>query len=407
LKRFRYVAVDKKGKNVKEYIYGNSKQDAHAAIEARELYPISIEEARESKIKFQGINLSFGRVKEEELIVFTEQLSTLVSAGLTITDALSGLSEQIENKTFKKIIDSIRNEIEHGASLSGAFKKYGKMLPPIYVSLLAVGEATGALDKVLKGIANYLERDLEIRRKIGSAFAYPKFVVMVVLAVVVFLVTVILPKFVSMYTQTGEALPTPTKILLQVSYFLRFKWEFLVGAFLILFVLYKVYYATSKGKLIIDRYKLTIPVFGKISKLGSLSRFLHSFALILGSGINIVDTISIAANVTGNAYIIQELSTIRESIKQGRSTAESMHNRSFFPKIMVQMFAVGERSGSLDTMANKLGELWDRDLDNTISNMAAKIEPTLMVVLGVIVGFIAIAMYLPMFSMPTLLKKTF
>ncbi|MGB9695544.1 MAG: type II secretion system F family protein, partial [Caldisericaceae bacterium] len=282
----------------------------------------------------------------------------------------------------------------------------GRVFPPIYVSLLSVGEATGALDKVLKGIASYLERDLEIRRKISSAFAYPKFVVTVVLGVVIFLLTAILPRFVSMYSQTGEALPTPTVIVLQISDFIRFKWMFIVGAMVILYSAYRIYYSTRNGRIVIDKYKLVIPTFGRISKLASLSRFLHSFALISASGINIIDTISIAANVTGNAYIIQQLTKVNELIKQGHSTAEAMRESEAFPKLMVQMFAIGERSGSVDSMANKLGELWDRDLDNTINNLAAKIEPTLIVVLGVIVGFIAVAMYLPMFSMPALFKKT-
>ena len=407
MKHFRYVAIDKKGKSVKGFIDALNKQEVHASLERIGLYPVSIEEASVSKLNLRGFNLSFGRIREEELIIFTEQLATLVASGLSITEALQGLSEQIENKFFQSIITGIKIDIEKGTSLSNAFKKYRKVFPEIYISLLSVGEATGTLDKVLRGVANYLERDIDIRRKINSAFAYPKFVVTVVISVVIFLLGFILPKFVSIYTQAGEVLPTPTRILLQVSNFLKHRWELLVIAVVLIYIAYRIFYSTKFGRLLIDGYKLKIPVFGKISKFGALSRFLHSCALVLGSGINVVEAIEIASKVSGNAYIISELKTVQEEIGKGSNISAAMRERKFFPRIMVQMVSVGERSGSLDNVLEKLGILWDRDLDHAIKNLAAKIEPTLIIILGVIVGFIGLAMYLPMFSLPATYKKTF
>ena len=407
LKHFRYVAIDKKGRTVKGETDALSNQEVHAMLEGSGIYPISIEEASIPRLNLAKLNFSFGRVKQEELIIFTEQFATLISSGLSIVDSLDGLAEQTENKTLKKVILNIRADIERGISLSNAFKKYNRIFPEIYVNLLAVGEATGSnLDKVLRSIAGYLERDLSVRRKISSAFAYPRFVIIVVIAVVIFLVSFILPQFVSIYTQAGEELPAPTKILLSISDFIRNKYLILIILAVLIYAGYRIFYSTKAGKLFIDRHKLNVPVFGKINKMGVLSRFLHSFALVIGSGINVVEAIEVSSKVSGNAYLVKELEEVKSAIIGGESLSAAVKERKFFPGIMSQMVSVGERSGSLDSMLEKLADLWDKDIDYMINTLSARIEPTLIIILAFVVGFVALAMYLPMFSLPTTYQKT-
>jgi len=406
LKHFRYVAIDKKGRTVKGETDALSNQEVHAMLEGSGIYPISIEEASIPRLNLAKLNFSFGRVKQEELIIFTEQFATLISSGLSIVDSLDGLAEQTENKTLKKVILNIRADIERGISLSNAFKKYNRIFPEIYVNLLAVGEATGNLDKVLRSIAGYLERDLSVRRKISSAFAYPRFVIIVVIAVVIFLVSFILPQFVSIYTQAGEELPAPTKILLSISDFIRNKYLILIILAVLIYAGYRIFYSTKAGKLFIDRHKLNVPVFGKINKMGVLSRFLHSFALVIGSGINVVEAIEVSSKVSGNAYLVKELEEVKSAIIGGESLSAAVKERKFFPGIMSQMVSVGERSCSLDSMLEKLADLWDKDIDYMINTLSARIEPTLIIILAFVVGFVALAMYLPMFSLPTTYQKT-
>ncbi|BAL81438.1 type II secretion system F family protein [Caldisericum exile] len=404
MSEFRYIAVDKNGKTVKGQINASSKNEVHAILERKGLYPLEIKEFRASKIK---LNLSFGvsKVNDEALILFTSELATLIQSGLTIVDALQGLYDQEENPTLKKIIMDIKENIEGGTSISNAFKKYPSVFSSIYTSLLTVGEATGRLDKVLFGIYQYLERDLDIRRKISSAFAYPKFVVIVVTGVVIFMLSVVLPRFTAMFTAAGANLPTPTRILLSVSNFIRFKWYIIVAVIVMFYAIYRIIYSTKKGRLAIDLLKLKIPLFGRINKFGSLSRFVRSLALISGSGYNILDGLMIASSVANNAYIIKEIEEVAKDIRSGESFSESLTHRSFFPRVMVQMVSVGERSGLLDSSLERLADLWDRSLDYTLRNLASKIEPALIVILGVIVGFIALAMYLPMFTLPSLINK--
>ncbi|MGB9770196.1 MULTISPECIES: type II secretion system F family protein [Caldisericum] len=404
MSEFKYVAVDKTGKTVKGIISASNKNEVHTILEKKGLYPLEIVERKIPKIK---LNLQFisRRIKDDELILFTSELATLLQSGLTIVDALQGLYEQEENPYLRKIILQIKEDIESGTSISNAFKKYPRVFSPIYISLLSVGEATGRLDKVLDGLYQYLDRDLESRRKISSAFAYPKFVVFVVTLVVVFMLSFVLPRFVSMFASSGAKLPTPTRILLNVSNFVRLKWYILVAIVVVVYLIYRIIYSTPKGRILIDQLKLKIPLFGRISKLGSLSRFVRSLALISGSGYNILEGLLIASNTSDNAYIINEIKNIVNDIQSGESLSESLSHRSFFPKVMVQMVSVGERSGLLDTSLTRLADLWDKSIDFTLKNLASKIEPTLILILGVIVGFIALAMYLPMFTLPSLINK--
>lgn len=402
---FIYIAKNKQGKNIKGTIEAATLKEAHTLLETQGIYPISVRKAKR-KIRVHHIPTFSGRVSTEELIIFTEQFATLITSGLSILETLTGLADQMDNKFFKNVILDIKKMIEQGSSLRDAFAKYNKVFPPLYIKLLTVGEATGRLDIILKGIASYIERDDALKKKIKSAFTYPKFVITIVTAVVIFLILYVLPKFSSIYAQAREQLPTPTRMLLNFKDFLVHDWLWIIVAIVALYFTYKAIYATKKGRYTIDKYKLKLPLFGRIIKFTAFSRFAHSFSLTLESGISIVDALSIAAEVTVNGYIIDELGIVREDVKEGKSLSEAMRARKSIPKIMVQMAAVGEKSGNLDSLMEKLAELWDRNIDYTVKNLAAKLEPTMIIILGVIVGFVALAMYLPMFGLPGAYRKT-
>ncbi len=403
---FIYIAKSKQGKNIKGTINAATLGEAHTLLETQGIYPISVRRARRGIKVPHNMPTLFGRVSTEELIIFTEQFATLIPSGLSLLETLAGLADQTDNKFFKNIILDIKKMIEQGSSLRDAFAKYKKVFPPLYIKLLAVGETTGRLDIVLKGIASYIERDDELKKKIHSAFTYPKFVISVVTAVVIFLILYVLPKFAGIYAQAKEQLPTPTRMLLNFKDFLVHDWLWIILVLAALYFIYRAVYATKKGRYIIDKYKLSFPLFGRIVKFTALSRFAHSFSLTLRSGITVVSALDIAAEVTVNSYIIDELGIIREDIKKGKSLSDAMRLRKSIPRIMVQMVAVGEKSGNLDSLMEKLAELWDRNIDYTVKNLAAKIEPTMIIILGVIVGFVALAMYLPMFGLPGAYRKT-
>jgi len=402
---YRYNGIDSKGKRVSGDITATSRYEAHVKLESIGIFPKKIEEVRIPLQKASFRFFTIGRVRTDSLIIFTEQFATMVSSGLPVVDVLQGLSEQEDNRYFAKVIADIREDVSKGASLSTAFGKHRNVFPEIFVNLLSVGELTGRLDTVLKGIATYLERDYDLRKKINSAFAYPKFIVVVVLGVLLFLVNFVLPRFVSMLLAADETLPTPTRVLLSVSSFIKTRWFVIVIVVAGIYFLYRLIYSSKQGHIIIDKAKLSFPIFGKISKYNSLIRFFSAFVLAVESGIDIIDALEGSRKISQNAYVIGEIDRVVSDIKSGRNLSESFSQRRVFPKVVVQMTSAGEKSGSLDIMLEKLIELWEKNLDYIIKVLAARIEPTLVVILGVIVGFVALAMYLPMFSLPGALKR--
>ncbi|MEF3244495.1 MAG: type II secretion system F family protein [Caldisericaceae bacterium] len=402
MSQFKYTAYDKKGKLVKGVVEASKKEEARKLVENIGLYPFFIEEVKQKKISL----FDFAhKVKDEELVLFTHEFASLMSSGLTVVDALQGLAEQSENSYFKRALLDIKTKIEEGSNISDAFKSHPRIFSDIYISLLKVGEATGRLDVVLNGMATYLEKDLDIRRKIANGFAYPKFVVLVVTFVVIFMLTVVLPRFASMFASASAKLPTPTLVLLNISNFIRFKWYVIVGLIALIYMLYKIIYSIPQGRLMIDSIKLRLPLFGRITTLGTLTRFTSTLALIIESGINLLEGVEITSSVTGNAYVMHKLKQVEEHIKNGSNFSEALIQSKFFPKILIQIVSVGEKAGRLSNSLMTITNLWEKTLDYTIKNLLAKIEPTLIIVLGVIVGFIAVAMYLPMFTLPTIIGK--
>jgi len=309
------------------------------------------------------IHMGFGRIRDEELIMFTEQFPMCFGAGLSIVETLELFLDETRSRSFRKIVKGVLEDIKKGAGLSDSFKKYNRVFSPIYVGFILAGEETGNLDRAFEMIVKYLEGRFEIRRKIRGFLNRIGFVAIVIPGVILLLVKIIFPESIAINLQKGIALQILAQVLLQISNFLITIWKFLLIVVMSFLVVYSACYSTKKGKLIIDRYKLVIPVFGRISKLSLLSRFLRAFALFFRAGGYPLDKgIVVASNVISNIYIRNELAIVQESLKQGYSIAEALKQRKFFPKIMVQAFTIGEATGS-DRPLDKLADYWDKEID--------------------------------------------
>lgn len=402
---YRYNSKDRKGRTRKGYIEANSEQEVHLLLEKQGLFPISIQKTTPALKILERVKVLNQKVSRDELILFTEQFSTLISSGISILEALEGLYIQSENKYFGKVIRKIEENLEQGKSIKKAFSEFPRVFPPLYINLLGVGEITGTLDKLLLEIAKYLEKEEDLRKKVSAAFAYPKFVAVITSLVILFMVSFVLPSFAKLYSQAGESLPKPTKLVISISGFITNQWIYILVAISLVYFAYRLYYSTRIGRYQIDKLKLKIPLFGRINLYRSLSLFTHSLSIILQSGIDLVSGMETAANASGNVYLVGEFVKIQEKIRSGKSFFESISDSKIFPSILAQMIAVGEKSGSLDILLGKISEIWDRNIDHILKNLAAKIEPITIIVLGFVVGFIALSMYLPMFGLPSLYKK--
>ncbi|MDD5097395.1 MAG: type II secretion system F family protein, partial [Candidatus Omnitrophica bacterium] len=366
--------------------------------------PISIIETRqESKItKFLG---SAVRVKFADLNMFTRQLATLQKAGLPILLALSALREQTENKIFKEVISQISRDIESGLSLSGALEKYPLIFDPLYLNMVASGEASGKLDQVLERLASLREHDQSIRLRIKSATRYPLIVVIAIIVGFVVLTTLVIPRYAKIYAQYTTALPLPTQILLGINYAVTKLWWLLIIAGVAAYFLFKQYINTKLGRFTWDSFKLKIPIFGPLFLKLSISRFTRITGTLMRSGIPILKILDISSGSTGNVVVSKAIQNIKNNVAEGKGMAEPMKISGLFPPIVTQMVAVGEETGKLDDLLIHVADYYDEQVDYTVNNLTSLIEPILIFVLGLAVLFMALGIFLPMWNLMSIFKK--
>ncbi|MFA4931686.1 MAG: type II secretion system F family protein [Caldisericia bacterium] len=345
------------------------------------------------------------RVPAREMVIFTDQFAMLIESGLSLVDALGILREQTGSSTLKDILSRSTQSIREGASLSQAFARFPTVFPNAYVELLRVAEASGNLDKVLRALSVDMQKQYEIRQKITSALAYPKFAFTVVVGVVVFMLVLIMPKFVSMYASARVELPVPTRIVMALSAFIRKDWTFVVAGVVLLFLAFKALYRVASVHESVDRVTLHVPVIGSIVYMGSLTRFTRSLALLQRSGINVLAALHLARGSLQNAWLENHVATVIQYVEAGQPMSDGFVRAGVFPPMLAKMTAVGERGGRVDAMLERLSFFWDEDLDHRIKRLSSQLEPAMIVVLGIVVGFIALAMYLPMFSMTQLMSR--
>jgi type IV pilus assembly protein PilC len=339
------------------------------------------------------------KVKQAQIGIFTRQLSTMITAGLPLVQSLEILSNQIENAALKNITQNIKEKIEAGARFADTLRDYPNSFDDLYVSLVVAGEEGGMLDSILARLSNYIEKSEKLKRKVKSALIYPSAIVVVAVAVVLVLLLFVIPVFESMFASFGKALPMPTQMAINLSKLVKNYIIYLIAAAVAAGFLFSRYYKTDNGRRMVDRLSLKIPVLGVLLQKAAVARVTRTLSTLLTSGVSILESLVIVAKTAGNRVIEEALFKARSDISEGRSISDPLKESGVFPPMTVQMIQIGESTGALDSMLNKIADFYEEDVDNLVGNLTALLEPILMVVLGVILGALVIAMYLPIFQL--------
>jgi type II secretory pathway component PulF len=368
-------------------------------------FPIAIEEEVVSaSLDLSSIWKRFQKVKLEELIVFSQQFSTLYKAGLPLLPGLRSLKEQTLNQRFKEILEEIGLQIEGGNTLFGAMSKYPDAFPVVYINMIRAGETSGKLGESLDRYVTLADRELRTRQRVKETTRYPKIVIFSVVIAFVVLLAFVIPRFAQIFAQFNTPLPLPTKMMIWTNNFFQKYWYLVLGVLVLIPILLKRYIQTEKGRIFWDRLKMRIPVFGRLFLIAALSRFTHTFVMLNRSGIPILQILEITSTTINNVILAQSIAEISRKVREGRSLTEAMRESGRFTPLVIQMVAVGESSGTLDEMLVRITEYYDLELENSIKKMTTYIEPALTLFMGVVVLFLALAVFLPWWNMASLFK---
>ena len=352
------------------------------------------------KKKFESDFLSNKKpITERDIVIFTRQFSTMVDAGLPLVQCLEILGKQSDNPSFGEIITKIKTDIESGSNLSDSMRKHPKVFNSLYANLVEAGEAGGILDTILGRLANYIEKALALKKKVKTAMVYPGAIITVAVTVVAFLMVFVIPTFASMFAGGGAELPGPTALVMDISNFFTNQWYYVIGGPILFFILFKKVYATERGKIEIDRFALKLPVFGMLIRKVSTAKFSRTLGTLISSGVPLIEGMDICARTAGNKIVEIAILNSIEAIKEGETIAAPLARENVFPAMVIQMIDVGESAGALDSMLSKIADFYDEEVDTAVDGLTALLEPMLMVFLGIVVGFIVVAMYLPIFKM--------
>ena len=383
-------------------ISAGSREEVISQLRKRNIVPTSVTKKKKDIV----INLPFGSsVKDKDVVIFTRQFSTMIDAGLPLVQALDILASQQANKCFASIITQIKNEVEGGSTYADALKKHPKVFSDLYANMVAAGEAGGILDTVLNRLAIYMEKSIKLKRKVKSAMSYPIIVTLVAIAVVTIIMVKVVPTFSQMFSSLGGSLPAPTRIVIAMSHFLGGKGGFVIFAAIVAFVIgFTQFRRTKKGKFVIDSLLLKLPMFGVLLVKVAVAKFTRTLGTLISSGVPILDGLDITAKTAGNKKIESAVMNVRNAVQEGKTLAEPLAEQKVFPHMVTQMINVGESAGALDSMLSKIADFYDDEVDSAVSNLTSMLEPLLMVFLGGTIGFIVIAMYLPIFKMGQLMS---
>ena len=369
-----------------------SRDDVIAQLRKQRLSVVKIDQDASSKVKG-------GSIKTRDVVIFTRQFSTMINSGLPLVQALTILSEQTDNKALAAVTRKVVFDVESGNTVADALSKHPKAFTNLYVNMVAAGEAGGILDTILMRLATFLEKNDALVRKVKGAMIYPAVIMSVAAIAIIVLLLFVIPVFESMFASVGQALPLPTRIVIAASKFLNAYWYMLGGGILGAGFLFKRYYASSSGKLVIDRLALKMPVLGDVLRKSAVSRFTRTLGTLISSGVSILEGLEITAKTAGNRVIQDAIMASRASIAGGDTIAQPLQKSKVFPPMVISMIAVGEQTGGLDEMLSKIADFYDEEVDSAVSNLLSLLEPVMIVFLGVVVGGMVVAMYLPIFDM--------
>lgn len=398
LRTFEYQALDNGGKVVKGRIEAPHQGAVAGRLKTMGIAPVAINEVSTTGLN-REIRIGGGSgVKTKDLAVMARQLATMVAAGLSILRALSILSDQTENKALAKVLGQVRADVETGQSLSAAMERHSKVFPPLMLNMVKAGEVGGFLEEVLLSIANNFEAEVKLRGKVKSAMTYPVVVFVIAILAVIGMLTFIVPVFAKMFADLGAELPLPTQVLVWLSNFL--KWT--AGPFAVVLIVFFVWWAKHKNDLAVrekvDPIKLKVPVFGPLFQKVAIARFTRNFGTMIRAGVPLLQSLDIVGDTSGNITITHAVKDVRDSVRTGQSLTGPLSQHKVFPPMVVQMMAVGEDTGALDTMLDKVADFYDQEVEATTEQLTSLIEPIMIVVIGSIIGGMIVALYMPIFS---------
>lgn len=393
---FQYKVRDKAGNTVTGSLVADN--ELLVLQRLREMGYTPLEVGKEKKGLNVEINLKRAKVKLKDLAVFSRQFATMINSGLPILRALAILAEQTPNKLLAETLGQCRQDVEQGASLSGALQKHPKVFNDLYVSMVKSGEMGGSLDTTLLKLAAMLEREVHLRGKIKSAMTYPVAVVALVMLIMSAMLLFVVPQFEGIYEQLGGTLPLPTRVLLTMSDAFKTYWYIVLGLALLGRFLLRRYKKTENGRTQIDRLKLRLPVFGALFHKTALSRFSSTLSMLLSAGVPILQSLDIVSDTVNNKIISKAIMDVQSSVREGESIAKPLSKHAVFPPMVVQMIAVGEETGQVDTMLTKVAQFYDQEVEASVDALTSLIEPLLIAVIGGCVGAAVIALYMPMFN---------
>jgi type IV pilus assembly protein PilC len=405
LAEYSYKALDDGGQTRTGTIDADSEGLAIARLREQGWVPVDLKSTRKGGMKTElRIPFLSDRIKLREIAVASRQLATMIDSGLPLMRALTVLADQADSKVLREIWETVRDDVQTGSSFSQALIKHPKAFSPLYVAVVKAGEAGGMLDETLLRLSDTLEKQVALRNKIRSAMAYPVMVAIMIVLILSAILIFVVPTFQQLYKDLGGTLPFPTQVLLLVSKIFKSYLPFvIVGAGIVSFLVRR-YINTEDGRLRWDTLKLKVPVFGELFRKVAMSRFSRTLATLLRSGVPVLQALEITRDTTGNRVVSDALREVETSVREGQSLARPLTRFPVFPGMVVQMLAVGEETGAVDTMLEKVANFYDSEVDATVDALTSLIEPLLIVIIGVIVGGILISLYLPMFKLVDLIK---
>ncbi len=356
------------------------------------------------KKKAREFNISFGekKVKDKDIVIFTRQFATMIDAGLPLVQCLEILGSQSDHPTLAKAINTVRGDVESGSTYADALKKHPTVFDELYVNMVAAGETGGILDTILNRLSAYMEKAMKLKKQIKSAMVYPITILVVAVGVIIVLMVFVIPIFAKMFTDFGGQLPGLTQMVIDISEFIQRNILYmLAGGWAFSFAI-KKYYKTPKGHFNLDRLALKMPVIGDLIQKASIAKFTRTLGTLISSGVPILEGLEIVAKTSGNKVVEKAIMRARTSISEGKTIADPLSKEPVFPPMVVQMIAVGETTGAIDNMLGKIADFYDDEVDSAVATLTSMLEPLMMVFLGLTIGTIVIAMYLPIFEMASI-----
>ena len=397
---FAYVGRNRQGAVKKGELTAKTRDEAVEQLRKQQVVVTSLEEKSGMGGKFK-LNIG-GGLTDKDLVVFTRQFGTMINAGLPLIQCLDILSTQSENKVLRETVGDVKNSVEAGSTFSDALKRHPKVFDDLYVNMIHAGEVGGLLDTILTRLAKHIEKAMKLKGQIKSAMVYPTAIVGVAVIIISVLMVWVIPVFAQMFTEMSGGkvgLPGPTQIVINVSNFFQSYWYAMFGAVVGAIIAIKRYYATVNGRVVIDKLLLKTPIVGDLIRKASVAKFTRTLGTLITSGVPLLEGLSICAKTSGNKVIEEALMNARVSISGGKTISEPLAKCNVFPKMVTHMIAVGESTGALDAMLGKIADFYEDEVDQAVETLTSLLEPIMMVVLGTIIGFIVIAMYLPIFTM--------